>query len=52
MPMLLVAGFGNCFPLAYFFLSVPIFSTSEWDDLSVKLIQALELCQAVGNHAL
>lgn len=35
-----------------FFLSVPLFSTSEWDDLSVELIQALELCQAVGKHAL
>lgn len=52
MPMLLVAGFGNCFPLAYFFRSVPLFSASEWDDLSVKLIQALELCQAVGNQEL
>lgn len=52
MPMLLVADFGNCFPLPYFFPSVPLFSTTEWDNLSVKLIQAFELCQAVGNHAL
>lgn len=52
MPMLLAADFGNCFPLPYFFPSVFLFSTTEWDNLSVRLIQAFELCQAVGNHAL
>jgi len=36
--------FWKLLPIPLFFLSVPIYCTSEWGDLSVKLIQSLELC--------